>query len=68
MGLISAGWLSAPLSGLLEGCGSISPIPENSQSVWCGNRRDDMPWLMLSIDSVYEPLVPLENSQVSVCR
>lgn len=62
IGLISAGWLSKPWSGALEGRGSISPTPENSQPVRGGKGRDDMPRFELSIDRVYEPLVPLERT------
>lgn len=37
-------------------------MPENSQSVRRGKGRDELPRLKLSIDRVYEPLVPLERT------
>lgn len=61
IGLTSAGWMPKPWPGALEGRGSISPTPENSQPLWRGKGRDDVPRLKLPIERVYEPLVPLER-------
>lgn len=66
IGLISAGWLFKSRSGALEGCDSISPMPENSQPGRYRNGRDDAARLKLLIDRVYDPLVPLERTNKSV--